>query len=255
MRIKNSESLNINIVNVDTDSLFEDITTKPNDFGFKNVTDDFLSTDATDLKDGIVPDDFLFWNPIHPTNSFHNLLANETLKNITSISEVLEIAETFETTSTTAQSADSFNGGTGNDILVAGAGNDTLIGGSGNDTIYSLKGDDLLQGNQGKDILSGGAGNDTLDGGTGDDILAGGKGNDIFLTAAGLGTDTILDFNIDNDLIQLGSSLQFSQLTINQGAENFSGDTLVSLGDSNELLAVLKDVDANNISNSNFIVA
>jgi Ca2+-binding RTX toxin-like protein len=55
----------------------------------------------------------------------------------------------------------------------------------------------------GRDTLFGDNGNDVLDGGEGNDILAGGHGNDILQFGRACGTDTITDFKVGNDHIQL----------------------------------------------------
>ena len=54
------------------------------------------------------------------------------------------------------------------------------------------------------DSLDGGIGDDTLIGGEGNDTLTGGEGADTFIFGAGHGDDTITDFDVDNDLIDLG---------------------------------------------------
>ncbi len=70
--------------------------------------------------------------------------------------------------------------------------------------INGLGGDDVITGSWGDDIILGGGGNDTLDGGGGDDLLAGGSGSDTFvLNDANDGVDTIIDFTVDEDVIDL----------------------------------------------------
>ncbi len=83
--------------------------------------------------------------------------------------------------------------------------------------------DNALYGNLLDDTLNGGAGNDTLVGGGGNDILTGGIGNDIFVfsnngytTLATLGIDSIADFSVGQDKIELSKSI-FSNLTTNSG--------------------------------------
>ncbi len=62
---------------------------------------------------------------------------------------------------------------------------------------------DALEGGTGNDALIGGAGDDSLSGGGGFDFLVGDEGKDtFFFTAnAGEGTDTITDFNINEDIL------------------------------------------------------
>jgi len=86
--------------------------------------------------------------------------------------------------------------GTGNtlaNMITGNAANNVLIGGAGNDT------------------LSGGAGNDTLRGNAGNDILFGGAGRDTFVFDAALSAtsnvDSIMDFNVTDDTIQLARSI------------------------------------------------
>ena len=54
------------------------------------------------------------------------------------------------------------------------------------------------------DSLDGGLGDDTLIGGEGNDTLTGGDGGDTFKFGAGHGDDTITDFDVANDVIDLG---------------------------------------------------
>ncbi|WP_088182258.1 M10 family metallopeptidase [Sphingobium sp. Z007] len=79
-------------------------------------------------------------------------------------------------------------------------------------------GNDLGQtitGNSGNNILDGLDGNDVLNGGLGVDTLKGGAGSDIFLFASTLGggnVDTITDYVVANDTIQLDDAM-FAGLT------------------------------------------
>jgi Ca2+-binding RTX toxin-like protein len=119
---------------------------------------------------------------------------------------------------------DVLDGGHGKDILNGGVGNDVLEGGYGNDILNGGAGNDLLYGGapysygSGNDILNGGVGNDYLNGGSGNDILNGGAGDDIFHLTT-LSTDTIKDFSIDNDTIQIDYN-DFTQLPPTSGPLN-----------------------------------
>ena len=82
----------------------------------------------------------------------------------------------------------------------------SAINGTGNDLANSLTG------NTASNQLDGGAGNDILDGGTGANMLTGGTGKDIFkLTSAGH-IDSITDFIVVDDTIQLENAV-FTSLT------------------------------------------
>ena len=104
-----------------------------------------------------------------------------------------------------------------NDYLYGGYGNDTLEGGSGIDLLSGGPGEDTLRGGDGPDRLNGGGGDDFLEGGYGDDhlraewksgadggdILVGGAGRDEFAFGPGHDSDTIRDFSLGNDVIDL----------------------------------------------------
>ena len=71
--------------------------------------------------------------------------------------------------------------------------------------------DNVLTGNKGANVLNGGGGDDTLEGGIGNDTLTGGAGHDTFLLK-NTSKDTITDFSVSDDTIQLDNSV-FTQLT------------------------------------------
>jgi hypothetical protein len=100
----------------------------------------------------------------------------------------------------TVTSSGSFNGTSGDDVIVGSDGPDVIDGLSGDDRICGLDGNDILIGGQGDDRVDGGAGDDELTGdvsaggsqlptpdpgvsgdalGGGDDTLFGGDGDDI----------------------------------------------------------------------------
>jgi serralysin len=91
----------------------------------------------------------------------------------------------------------------GNDTLEGDKGDDTLFGNAGNDDLHGDHGDDILHGGAGRDTLSGGQGDDLLNGGAGDDVLSGGSGRDTFAFTETGGKDRIVDFNRNQDTIDL----------------------------------------------------
>ena len=109
----------------------------------------------------------------------------------------------------------------GDDTIAAQGGSDTLFGDAGDDTLSGGDGRDILLGDSGDDTIYGGDGDDTLVGGLGDDSLTGGTGSDTFVFTANTGSDTINDFDKDNDAIDLSmlpeaiafSDLAFTALT------------------------------------------
>ncbi len=118
--------------------------------------------------------------------------------------------------STLATEIDSINSSVSY-ILAANVENLTLTGtaalnGTGNSSANTLTGNtanNLLLGNAANDTLSGGAGNDKLDGGTGNDVLTGGADLDLFrfTTAPTANRDTITDFSVADDTIQLENAV------------------------------------------------
>ncbi|NCR42012.1 MAG: calcium-binding protein [Microcystis aeruginosa W13-11] len=102
---------------------------------------------------------------------------------------------------------DSLDGGADNDSLFGDAGSDTLLGQAGNDTLLGEAGSDILLGEGGTDSLNGGTGTDTLIGGDGDDTLTGGANVDrLVYNNSSEGVDTITDFNIAQDFIDVSAS-------------------------------------------------
>ncbi|MEG3960278.1 calcium-binding protein, partial [Microcoleus sp. herbarium2] len=129
-----------------------------------------------------------------------------------------------------------------------GEGNDLLLGGDGNDVLFGDADNDKLDGGNGNDILNGGAGDDFLNGGAGDDTLIGGLGNDVFVLNPSLGSDIITDFLQGEDLIGLISSLSFDKLSISSS----NNETLITVTDTNQLLAKLNGVKPGILTASDF---
>ncbi|WP_147126394.1 calcium-binding protein [Shimia ponticola] len=108
-------------------------------------------------------------------------------------------------------------GGSGHDMILGGDGNDHLWGNSGRDTIDGGAENDVIHGGLGNDSVSGGMGDDSIDGEDGDDHIEGNAGNDTLTGGAGsdtfafqssdTGTDTILDFQINSDILMLDGAV------------------------------------------------
>ena len=128
-----------------------------------------------------------------------------------------------------SESDNTIDGTRGHDVVFATEGNDTVRGLQGNDWLFGGEGNDTLEGGEGNDTLLGGEGDDTLDGGIGDDLMIGGAGTDTMTGGAGADTflfyddhggDTITDFNLAEDRIDL-TTLQYA-LTWDQLSATFS---------------------------------
>jgi predicted extracellular nuclease len=148
---------------------------------------------------------------------------------------------------------DTLYGDAGNDTLDGGLGNDFIEGGIGNDSLDGGLGQDTLLGQGGNDRIFGGLGNDLIDGGSGNDTITGGLGDDRFVLTVGAGTDTITDFLDRQDKLALTGGLVFDDLAITQGTGTNSRDTLISLATTGELLAILSNERANNITAVDFV--
>ena len=164
---------------------------------------------------------------------------------------------------------DVLSGGGGDDALEGGAGADTLSGGEGVDTALYIRArggitlnlttgahdgeaagdvlsgieryvgsthDDRLLGGDAAENLFGDAGDDVLAGGGGRDRLRGDSGADTFVFARGDGADVVLDFDVDEDALDLtGAGIDgfdaLSDLATQRGAHLFvafgAGDVLV----------------------------
>lgn len=122
-------------------------------------------------------------------------------------------------------------GGDGEDALYGGSDNDWLRGGEGDDVLSGGIGDDRLAGGYGNDTLLGGEGNDIVLGGAGDDLLIAGKGRDRLIGGAGLDRfrfradanlqlDKVVDFNPDEDLIEISRALLPGSKLLNGRLQN-----------------------------------
>lgn len=76
---------NINITLFDLNALVNDTIVNPSNYGFTNVTDAFLESGATN------PNEFVFYDGIHPTARSHAIVANTAAKTITAIPELVNI--------------------------------------------------------------------------------------------------------------------------------------------------------------------
>ena len=112
---------------------------------------------------------------------------------------------------------DVIRGGSGDDELRGEGGKDAIRGGSGDDEIYGGSESDTLMGDAGADTISGGSGDDFIVGGSGNDTLTGGSGEDTFVFGGNSGSDTITDFNVSEDTIDLtmvSTQIGYADLTI-----------------------------------------
>ncbi|CAK0765927.1 serralysin [Gammaproteobacteria bacterium] len=141
-------------------------------------------------------------------------------------------------------------------LILTGTKNINGTGNALNNTITGNNGNNILDGGAGNDTLIGSAGNDILIGGMGSDKLTGGLGNDIFRfnTALAGSRDTITDYNVANDTIQLENSIFRSLTTTGQLVTGsfHSGAGVTTAADANDFViynsttgALYYDADGN----------
>ena len=144
--------------------------------------------------------------------------------------------------------SDRINGFAGQDTIIGKAGDDTIDGGTGRDRLFGNDGYDSLLGGDGRDFIVGNRGDDLLDGGADNDSLFGSRDAYQFVLREGDGIDTIFDYVDGTDSFLLADGLAFEDLTITQGF----GQSLISVTDTSEDLAVLFGVNANDLGAEDF---
>ena len=105
---------------------------------------------------------------------------------------------------------DTITGSAFKDVIGGNDGDDIIHGNSGNDVIFGGSGLDSLFGGDFNDRLYGNGGADLLDGQNGLDTLMGGGGQDAFQFSTKLKSknlDTIIDFSVADDTINLSSAI------------------------------------------------
>ena len=134
--------------------------------------------------------------------------------------------------------------GTGDDTIIAGAGDDIVHAGDGNNTLILGEGDNTVN----SIVL--GVGLSSI----GQNTIYTGSGADTFILAPGSGVATIVNFD-SSDRFKLAGltpdflrGIGFSDLTIAQDGD----DTAISLTGTEDVLAVLQNVQADTVTSRNF---
>ena len=123
--------------------------------------------------------------------------------------------------------ADTIRAGGGRDLIDASRGRDDINAGGGSDTVLAGGGRDDVNGAGGADVIDGGGGRDRIVGGRGDDDMTGGRGADQFVFARNSGDDTIRDFGVGRDVLDLSSVADsFDDLAI----QRVDGALLIEVG-------------------------
>ncbi|MGH6708901.1 MAG: Ig-like domain-containing protein, partial [Bradyrhizobium sp.] len=96
-------------------------------------------------------------------------------------------------------------------------------------------GQDVLDGSSGHEVLLGGNGSDVLIGGMGD-TLSGGNGPDTFLFRPGFGANTITDFDVHNDAVQIARSVFQNLADLFAHASNSAAGAVIDDGAGNTIM-------------------
>lgn len=238
----------------------------------------------------VEPDEIVVVNLTNPTNAtiadsqgIGTILNDEALPPVGQVISGTSGADTLagtagEDTITGLAGGDRLTGRAGNDTIKGNAGPDLLRGGGGDDTLNGNAGNDTIKGGPGNDTLNGGAGDDSILGGAGDDLLVGGRGTDeltggngadaFVYRSLGDAIDTITDFQIGQDLIDLSqiflNKLNFTSPNPFQDYVQLfqlGSDTVVRIDASGDttpndfrFLVVLENTQAANLGASSFVV-
>lgn len=132
-------------------------------------------------------------------------------------------------------------GSSDNNFIRGNNGINTLIGNAGDDILFGFGGNDTLSGGSGADSLYGDAGSDNINGGTGNDALRGGAGRDTFVFTSGFGDDTLYDFTVGFDSIDVSTLSLGTFADVLSNTADVSGDAVITLsGNTITLTGVTK---------------
>ncbi|MEM9215739.1 MAG: TIGR03118 family protein, partial [Cyanobacteria bacterium P01_F01_bin.150] len=183
------------------------------------------------------------------------------------------VVDLGEGTNFVASSADSLTvtGGSGDDTVNQVQGNLIADLGDGDNHITSGNGDDQVTTGSGDDIAYVGGGTNTLDLGEGDNMVNAiviqnvfptavgqttvttGSGSDTFRLGAGPGVLTITNFDQSDRFELVGFNPDFTALNFSNVAIAQDGDdTVITLAGSEDVIAVLQNVDASTVTAQNF---
>lgn len=237
----------------DTDGDYNDIVFQIKGAeGIASDIDEFFNS-ARDWRASTVGQELLAYTASNNSNTLFFSASEKTLASNTKILTNSTTIQENEVKSSNTIFGDEriIQGEDSNDNLKGSKESDTIYGGLGDDSLDGRDSDDLLFGDGGDDRLSGDRGNDILFGGSGNDILNGGTDSDLFVLANDGGVDTIQDFEIDKDLIQLWN-IKFEALTIARGIGTNSNNTIISIAEQ-QVLAIVSDINPEELSVLNFI--
>lgn len=138
------------------------------------------------------------------------------------------------------------------DAFLTGAADVNLTGNGLANRLTGNSGNNVLDGGSGNDVLDGGLGTDTLIGGSGNDTLTGGGGQDVFAFSATFNQDTIRDFSVANDRLDLRSLGIDSAAELAPYASNSGSNLVLDFGGGNTI--VINGVQVSQIHDGMFVV-
>lgn len=206
-----------------------------NDVLYGDAGDDtLLGGDGNDTLDGGTGDDNMSGNAgndIYIVDSTSDTITEASGEGTDAVQSSVSytLSSNVENLTLTGSSDLNATGNASDNFLQGNSGVNTLAGNDGNDIIYGFGGNDAITGGAGTDSLYGDAGTDTLDGGAGDDSLRGGAGRDTFVFNAGFGNDTLHDFTVNFDSIDLTSLNVGSYASLLSNTADVSGDAVITL--------------------------
>ena len=116
--------------------------------------------------------------------------------------------------------------------------------------IHAGDGADYMVGGTGDDELYGGLGDDQFFGGVGTDLIVTGEGRDQIVFAVGDGRETVADFDVLNDVINLGSfGFETLEDVLNRSSQQ-GADTVIDLGDGDVI--ILANVQKSTLQGADF---
>ncbi|THH38805.1 VWA domain-containing protein [Aliishimia ponticola] len=139
--------------------------------------------------------------------------------------------------------ADVMRGNIGGDFMDGGRGADDLRGGGSGDTIFGGSGDDFIMGENGADVLSGGSGRD---------VLIGGAGEDIFIFDPLCAFDSVRDFEVGVDTLDVSAFHLAGFAALQEIAVDRSSGLRIDFGDGD--VAFLEDMALADLSAADVIL-
>lgn len=120
----------INLIPLEVNQLFEDILANPSDFGITNTSEPFLNPDTLAPADDN-PDEYIFWDLIHPTATVHEAVGDLATETLLSAQDGLKVSGT--------STQDELTGKSVKELLAGGQEDDLINGDAAKDTILDFQ--------------------------------------------------------------------------------------------------------------------